>query len=187
MPRHPYLKVMTRIAAVLIAIALAGPASAGVLEHAGVKIPFFAFFSHDSGKRPKEAPFTMLLAMGLEVVSAENGLEAIEYVKARHFDLVLMDVQMPVMDGLEATRGIRALPGRQSLPIIAMTANAFAEDRTMCLVAGMSDFLSKPVDPAALRANCRTSSTSVSVSGRGMSVSRVTSNWRLKKWARPVR
>jgi two-component system, sensor histidine kinase and response regulator len=61
-----------------------------------------------------------------------------------------MDVQMPEMNGLQATRAIRALPGAQATPILAMTANAFGEDRVECLAAGMNDHVAKPVDPQGL-------------------------------------
>ena len=79
-----------------------------------------------------------------------NGKEAVERIAANHYDLVLMDMQMPVMGGLEATRLIRQLPERQNIPILAMTANAFDEDRAACLEAGMSDFVTKPVTPGVL-------------------------------------
>ncbi len=86
----------------------------------------------------------------LVVDVVEDGRAAVERVRERHYDLVLMDVQMPDMDGLEATRRIRALPQRGTLPIIALTANAFAEDRQACLDAGMSDYLAKPASPEKL-------------------------------------
>lgn len=84
------------------------------------------------------------------VDSASNGSEAVQALATSHYDLIFMDMQMPVMDGIEATKAIRNLSGCAELPIIAMTANAFAEDRERCLEAGMSDFLSKPVEPEVL-------------------------------------
>jgi CheY-like chemotaxis protein len=71
-------------------------------------------------------------------------------VRDEPFDLVLMDMQMPVMDGLQAARVIRSMPGREHLPIIAMTANALPADRQRCLDAGMDDVLTKPIEPERL-------------------------------------
>ena len=88
----------------------------------------------------------MLKAVGLVVEFAENGVEAVELSQAHTFDLILMDLQMAPMDGLEATRLIRTQGGAgRRIPIIAISANAFAEDRAECLNAGMDDFVSKPI------------------------------------------
>ena len=81
---------------------------------------------------------------------ATNGLEAVDRVSAERYDLVLMDVQMPIMDGIESTRRIRKVPNCEFLPIIALTANAFDVDRELCREAGMNDFISKPFKAESL-------------------------------------
>ncbi|WP_268800734.1 response regulator [Pseudomonas huanghezhanensis] len=86
----------------------------------------------------------MLRSLGLEVSVAGDGAQAVSMASKEKFALVLMDCRLPVMDGYEATRRIRALPGLESLPIIALTANARQGDREICLQAGMNDYLAKP-------------------------------------------
>ena len=99
----------------------------------------------------QEVAQALLLALGMQVHMAADGQAAVRMVAEQAFDLVLMDVQMPVMDGLRATAAIRARPGARRVPIIAMTANAFDDDRALCLSAGMDDYLAKPVEPDAMR------------------------------------
>jgi len=93
----------------------------------------------------------LLQAVGCTIVTASDGSEALELLSSQTFDIVLMDVQMPVMDGLTATRLLRKRPGPESkLPVIALTANVFAEDKQKCIDAGMDGFVGKPINPTAL-------------------------------------
>lgn len=98
----------------------------------------------------QQVAMELLTAGGFTVDLAENGEIAVAMVQQKHYDVVLMDVQMPVMDGLEATRAIRAISGFTGLPVLAMTANAMVSDREQCLAAGMNDHVTKPIDPDEL-------------------------------------
>ena len=95
----------------------------------------------------REIGLMLLAEAGLVADTAVDGQEAVEKVAAQHYDLILMDMQMPRLDGLGATRHIRALPGEAATPIVAMTANAFSEDRERCFAAGMTHFIAKPIHP----------------------------------------
>ncbi|MFK7848382.1 MAG: response regulator [Rhodothermales bacterium] len=94
----------------------------------------------------------ILAQHGLKADTANNGEEAVEAFKKKHYDLVLMDIQMPVMDGIVATRALRNLKGPNEPYIIAVTANVTEQDKRNCFEAGMNDFVTKPIRSELLAA-----------------------------------
>jgi CheY-like chemotaxis protein len=114
-------------------------------DHAGARI----LVAEDEPVN-REIIRVLLEDIGLVVDLAEDGLMAVDKARADDYDVILMDMQMPKLDGLEATRQIRHLPRHATTPILAATANAFNDDRARCLSAGMNDFLAKPINPESL-------------------------------------
>ncbi|MBL8351809.1 MAG: response regulator [Burkholderiaceae bacterium] len=100
----------------------------------------------------QQVALQLLQDVGLHADLAGDGLQALARLQAQRYDLVLMDVQMPQLDGVGATRALRRLPGCERLPVLAMTAGAVSEDGAQCLAAGMNEVITKPVDPADLYA-----------------------------------
>ena len=115
----------------------------------GERHPLRILLAEDNAVNQKLA-LRLLAQASYSAAVANDGLEAVKAIEGGDFDVVLMDVQMPELDGLEATRRIRATWPERPLWIVAMTANAMAGDREACLAAGMNDYISKPIRPAEL-------------------------------------
>ncbi|OBS32030.1 hypothetical protein A9O67_10770 [Tepidimonas fonticaldi] len=130
----------------------AAPAPAGEEDEGALPLDILVAEDHPVNRRVIEA---LLTRAGHRVTFADDGRAAVALAQQRAFDLVLMDMQMPEMDGLQATEALRrweaAQPDRAPLRIVALTANAFGEDRERCLAAGMDGFLAKPIERAALQ------------------------------------
>jgi PAS domain S-box-containing protein len=145
-----------------LTVRLVKDATVGPMQDAIVSVDASALIRRDfAGQRVllvdddafnREIGAILLEDVGLVVDLAEDGQQAVAMAGHTAYALILMDMQMPKLDGLQATRLIRSLPGMAHLPIVAMTANAFQEDRTLCLQAGMDDYVTKPVDPKVLYA-----------------------------------
>lgn len=127
-----------------VEIAKAAPSRSTLDPEMATRHPLRILLAEDNVVNQKLA-LRFLSQMGYRADVAANGLEAIQAIERQEYDVVLMDVQMPELDGLEATRKIRLRTDLPQPHIIAMTANAMQGDREMCIEAGMNDYLSKPI------------------------------------------
>jgi signal transduction histidine kinase/ligand-binding sensor domain-containing protein/DNA-binding response OmpR family regulator len=140
------------LAAVLEGRPPAEPAAAAASDRERPSLSGLSVLVVEDNPVNQEVALELLRHFGARAASANDGREALELIGSAGvtFDVVLMDVQMPEMDGCEATRRIRALPGGSDLRIVAITANALPAERQRCLESGMNDYLTKPLDPARL-------------------------------------
>ncbi|MGB0359855.1 MAG: response regulator, partial [Endozoicomonas sp.] len=120
-------------------------------SHFGEVMPKAKILLAEDNEINQQVASELLQGIGLDVVMVTNGAEAVEKIYEESFDLVFMDIQMPEMDGYQATRRIRRRPGNDKLVIIAMTAHAMTGDKERCLQAGMNDHISKPLNPVTLK------------------------------------
>lgn len=134
-----------------LAAGAAQPAAAGqVLTNRQIRFDGARILLAEDNPLNQQIAQELLEDAGASVVIANDGREVLEQTAAGSFDCILMDVRMPFMDGLQATRVLREMSASKEIPIIAMTANALVEDREECLRVGMNDFISKPVNPELL-------------------------------------
>jgi CheY-like chemotaxis protein len=98
---------------------------------------------------------TVLRHLGYQVIEAQDGVQAVALARSEHPDLILMDISIPLMDGWEATRVLRADPSTHDIPIVALTAHALADDRKRASEAGFTSYLAKPIEPHAVVAEVR--------------------------------
>lgn len=146
-------------------------AASGFDPTLGSRLPLRILLAEDNVINQKVG-LRLLARFGYGADTVADGLEAITAIRERPYDLVLMDMQMPEMDGLESTPAIRALTGIQQPQIVALTANAMAGDRVACLEAGMDDYLSKPFQMAELQAIITRSSARLRASAIGVVAAR---------------